>query len=138
MKPTAAQLRQLRRDNLAWPVALQPVPLADLAVTGCPSEARRTGLFRSRAFLVQVFTEVGGMQRLSINRTEWDERKGNYREEISWDDLQRLKDEAGFGARVAIEVYPPAELVVNVANIRHLWILPIGAERLPFVWKEGR
>jgi len=50
---------------------------------------------------------------------------------ITWDDLQRLKREAGYGDREAVEVYPPAACVVNEANIRHLWILP---SRMPFSW----
>ncbi len=36
-----------------------------------------------------------------------------------------------------IEVYPPDGLVVNAANMRHLWILAAGSERLPFVWRGG-
>lgn len=133
MKPTAAQLRQMRRDNLAWPVDLARVPSETwpaVAVDG----ARRIDVWRSRAFLVQLFDEAGGLVRMSVNRTEWDERQNRFREDITWDDLQRLKGEAGFADRVAIEVFPPDSLLVNVANMRHLWLLPEAAITLPFVW----
>lgn len=45
-----------------------------------------------------------------------------------WDDLQRIKDEVAGPARVALEVYPPAEDVVAQANMRHLFVLPEGME----------
>jgi hypothetical protein len=35
----------------------------------------------------------------------------------------------------AVEVYPPAGDVVNVANMRHLWVL---RDRLPFAWRGGK
>lgn len=136
MKPTASQLRQMKRDNLAWPVKLAPVPSADWPVLAAEGSVR-VDVLRSRGFLVQVFGEDSQMLRFSVNRTEWDERQNRFREDITWDDLQRLKAEAGYADRVAIEVFPPERLIVNVANMRHLWILPEGAEQMPFVW-SGR
>jgi hypothetical protein len=136
MKPTAAQLRQMKRDNLAWPVELAPVPSVDWPAIEY-GRAIRVDVLRSRGFLVQVFGEDAQMLRLSVNRTEWDERQNRFREDITWDDLQRLKAEAGYADRVAIEVFPPERLIVNVANMRHLWILPEGGEQMPFVW-NGR
>jgi hypothetical protein len=41
----------------------------------------------------------------------------------------------GFGAADALEVYPRDGDVVNVANIRHLWVL---RDPLPWAWGEGR
>ena len=132
MKPTAAQLRAMKRDNLAWPATLAPVDITAWPIGD--SDTPRIDVLRSRSFLVQMFDEGGGLLRLSVNRTEWDERQQRFRDDITWDDLQRLKAEAGFGNRVAVEVFPPDRLLVNVANMRHLWVLPAAAERLPFVW----
>jgi hypothetical protein len=42
---------------------------------------------------------------------------------ITWDTLQLLKRECGHGERWAVEVYPPDTDIVNVANMRHLWLL---------------
>lgn len=49
---------------------------------------------------------------------------------ITWDELQAIKEWL-FPGRIALEVYPPADKVVDVANLRWLWILPAGAV-LPF------
>ncbi len=91
-------------------------------------------MWRSRAFLVQAFHEAGGIIRLSVNRTEWCERRKRWREDISWDDLQRLKAEAGYGDRWAVEVLPADGSVVDVANMRHIWLLP---EAPAFAWKRA-
>lgn len=56
---------------------------------------------------------------------------------ITWDDLQWIKRAAGYGDREAVEVYPLDDDVVNVANMRHLWILPAG-QRLPFGLDRAR
>lgn len=42
---------------------------------------------------------------------------------------------AGYGDRDAVEAYPKNSDVVNVANIRHLWILPNHAD-LPVFWRK--
>ena len=90
-------------------------------------------VWRSRGFLVQIFVAaLPATERLSVIRTT-PERDG-WRQEISWDDLQRLKAECGRGDRCAVEVYPADADVVAVANMRHLWIL---AEPPAFTWRSG-
>jgi hypothetical protein len=37
------------------------------------------------------------------------------------------------GDRFAVEIYPENINTVNVANMRHLWVFPVG-ERLGFAW----
>lgn len=44
---------------------------------------------------------------------------------LTWDELQHIK-EALLPGRWAVEVFPPEALVQNVANVRHLWVLPEG------------
>lgn len=80
-----------------------------------------TTCFRSRQFLVQQY-QAGEIIRLTVCRTviEGDEWKA----EITWDQLQWIKGQLGFADKYAIEVYPRAVDLVNVANMRHLWILP--------------
>lgn len=136
-KPTASQLRQLRRDNLAWPETLAPVPRAMWPAPAGVSDLSRFDVLRSSRFLVQMFEERDGIVRMSVNRTEWDERANRWREDIGWDDLQRLKREAGYADRCAVEVLPPDRLVVNVANMRHVFIYPAGI--VPkFAWGAER
>lgn len=42
---------------------------------------------------------------------------------IGWEELQAVKDYVAGADAVAIEVYPPADRVVNNMPMRHLWIL---------------
>lgn len=126
-----ALVRQLERDNGQWPEVLVEVPRAQWPPLR-PGHSP-IGVMRSRRVLCQVFEEAGGVVRLTFNQTWIDETTWRWADGLSWDDLQRLKREAGFGDREAVEVYPPDESVVNVGNLRHLWVLP---ERLPFSWKR--
>lgn len=69
--------------------------------------------------------------RMSVNRTALT-KDGNWDADIGWEELQRLKAEAGYGNMDAVEIYPSDKDVVNVANMRHLWIL---SEPLAFAWR---
>lgn len=48
--------------------------------------------------------------------------------------LQHLRTEAGYADRCAVEIYPPDQDIVNVANMRHLWIV----EMPDFAWKKDK
>jgi hypothetical protein len=82
----------------------------------------------SRGFLAQLYQNETGY-RISVCRTQLGP-DGRWVDGITWDDLQRIKREIGFGDVAAIEVYPADDDLVDVANVRHLWIpnepLPIG------------
>lgn len=92
-------------------------------------------VLRSKEFAVMVYAEAGGVLRLSVNRSHVDPQTLRWVDGITWDELQALKSEAGYGDREAIEIYPPDSDVVNVGSLRHLWVLP---ERMPFSWGLGR
>lgn len=134
MKPTAAQLRELKRLNATYPANLVEIPAEqwpDLSKSPFQTGSTPVTAYRSRRFLVVVWLEPNGFVRLSINRTEWDERQRRFRDDIAWDDIQRLKAEAGYGDRCAVEVYPPDQHVVNVANMRHVFLVK---DPPPFMW----
>jgi hypothetical protein len=134
MKPNAAQLREMRRTNARFPAHLVTIPREqwpDMSQSPHQSGSIVLAAYRSKSFLVVVWLELNGFTRLSVNRTEWNERKQRFRDDISWDDLQRLKAEAGFGDMCALEVYPPDEHVVNVSNMRHVFLIP---NPPPFMW----
>lgn len=137
MKVTAAQIREMRRESLRWTEHLQEVPRHQWPASTERNSggALRVAMWRSRKFLVQGFDEGAGLLRLSVNRVDWDERARRFRDDISWDDLQRLKAEAGYPDRCAMEVYPPAACVVNVANMRHIFVLQAG-QAPPFMWNS--
>lgn len=86
----------------------------------------------SKDYLVQVFNEDKGIARLSICRTTVFP-DGNWIDGLSWEDLQDIKRQVGRGDQCAVEVFPCEEDVVNVANMRHLWIFPKG---LVFGWSD--
>ena len=90
-------------------------------------------VYKNDEFLVQVFDEVElNITRLSINRVirlgkRWDDG-------ITWDELQEIKRLLGLGDKCAVEIYPPEKDVVNVANMRHLWI----TEPPYFMWSKDK
>lgn len=74
-------------------------------------------VWRSRSWVVLVFALDAGASRVSVRRTS--ERDG-----ITWDELQAIKSEIGCGDYWALEVYPPDGEVVDLAPMRHLWLVP--------------
>ena len=86
-------------------------------------------VYKSSEFLVQVFSEDDGVFRLSICSVK---RKGTkWADGITWDKLQAIKNVVGYEAFCAVECYPEKSQVVNVANMRHLFVLPV---RPSFAW----
>lgn len=132
--------RDLQRENRSYPEHLVEVP-----VPPCPFKVKCVRAWRSRDFLVQQYDENGRI-RLSINRTAIDIDAKDYKDGISWDDLQRLKRESGYGDYDAVEVYPKDKDMVYDANLRHLWIiepLPVDVgtptdifHLVPMIWRK--
>ena len=113
--------RQLERDNAKRPPILTQIP-SDKRPSGV--DATRIEVWRSREFLVQVFIEEDGVQRISMNRTTA-RLDGRWDDALTWDEIQEIKRQIGRADNYAIEVYPRDRDVVNVANMRHLWVLPV-------------
>lgn len=96
------------------------------------ADVRRVAVFQDARLLVQVFEEDAQVVRISVNATALG-KGGRWKDGLSWDVLQAIKDAVGYADRDAVEVFPARGDVVNVANMRHLWVLP---ERLSFVWRN--
>ena len=86
-------------------------------------------VWRSRDYLAVLYEQrADGMRRLTVNSTRRmpnrkREKGFDWRDGITWDELQRIKNEC-LGEDVwCVEVYPPQADVVDVANMRHLWPL---------------
>lgn len=92
----------------------------------------RFKILRSKDFFVQLFRQGAGVIRITVNRTQL-KAPGRWVDGITWDELQKIKSQLGYGHRDAVEVYPKDKDVVNVANMRHLWILP---DPLGFIWRN--
>lgn len=114
---TRAERRVLEAENRKWPITLRRVQPKDWPDSAMSSMSE---LWRSRYFLVQIYREQDGMERLSICRTShtgdsWDDA-------MTWDELMEVKRQCGRGQKDALEVYPADKDIVNVANFRHLWV----------------
>ena len=98
-------------------------------------------------WLVQVFLEHGpnqtpweGMLRVSIKHTISQRKMLKLKIKhfddprvalpITWDDMQEIKDKY-WPEQIGMEIFPPKDDVVNVADMRWMWILPKAAI-LPF------
>ena len=131
IKPTKEQIRQLRADNAKYSSYFQEIPFNEWPYGSPPS---LTQVWRNRNFLVQVHKEansLGVSHRVTICRTEVD---GNqWKDGISWEEIQTIKDAIGFADHDAVEVYPMRRDIINVANMRHLWIMPTP---LLFAWRK--
>jgi len=95
--------------------------------------SRINRVWRSRDFLVQEYAEAEPvLVRLSVLRTTLDPKLGRWVDGITWDELQAIKSEIGYGSHDALELYPADQDVVNVANLRHLWVM---RELATFAWR---
>lgn len=115
---TKEQRRRLARDNAKQPTALREVPRNEWPVPTAP----QLRVLRSRKYLVQEFpAHAPALVRLSVCRTML---KGErWQDGISWEELQRIKHECGYADNDAVEIFPRECDLVNVANMRHLWVL---------------
>lgn len=80
-------------------------------------------VWRSDSFLAQVYQESPEHLRVSICRTMIN-KSGGWKENITWEELMQIKREIGHGNSYAVEVLPMDRDIVNVANMRHFFILP--------------
>ena len=128
------QRRQLGRDNAKLPKQLTLVPREDWPAHLIGRDDTPLGVWRSRNFMVQKYdAPEPAIVRLSVHRTTLSGDR--WADGITWDELQAIKNELGFFAATAVEVYPPILDTVNVANMRHLWVL---AKTPDYVWSTGR
>ena len=127
---TPKRQREIRtataRTNAARSKHLEEVPLDDWPRMGDEKRSwRRVKAWVSRKHLVQEFLhEETGSIRLSVCRSNIRRQDGDWEEIKGWDELFAIKNEL-YPDRQAVEIYPPRDELVNVANLRHLWILPV-------------
>lgn len=127
------QRRALREENKKYGSALEEIHRSLWPQARPGDTSVRIAVWRSKHFCVQIFDEEKAI-RITVNRTDVN-GDGEWRGGITWDELQAIKSECGYGTWMAIEFYPPDEHVVNVANMRHLWIPKTKA--MPDYWRKG-
>ncbi|HCK84425.1 MAG TPA: hypothetical protein DHW63_07890 [Hyphomonadaceae bacterium] len=126
MPATRRERRALAADNRKMPRQLSRIPREEWPAY---RPHGLTEVWRSRDFLVQVFSHEA-CERLSVCRTSI--TGDRWTDNIAWDDLQRLKRECGRGDQCAVEIFPPDAAVVNVSNMRHIWL----CDPPPFMWRR--
>jgi hypothetical protein len=128
------QRRELAIENIKWPRELREIPPHQWPgyLDGIAPKRPPMRLFRSRDYLVQVYDAIDDHLRLTVNRMAIDD-DGRWRDGITWDDLQRLKREAGYGSWWAVEIYPADACIINDAPMRHLWM---SQRAVAFGWLE--
>jgi hypothetical protein len=120
--------KYLREENKRFGTRLVDIPQAQWEWKSFkPKE-----VWRSKDFLVQIFSMQDGAARMTVSRTMIGE-DGQWLDGIKWEDLMRLKDECGYGRDWAVEIFPPTANVVDVANMRHLWLIP---EAPAYAWNR--
>ena len=129
---------EMRKRAAEWPAQLAEVP-ADQWPPRRPDQTEYPErLWRSRSYLVQQVAckPFAGIEvrRLSVNRVTIGS-SGHWDADIPWEDLQQIKRETGHADWYGVEVFPRDRDLVNVANMRHLWLL---AKPLPIGWFEGQ
>jgi len=120
----------LRKQNKLYCTTMSPVPFIEWPRNIFALKAIPSAVWRSSEFCCQVFPPQDGATRLSIMRTMIG-NDGQWLDGITWDQLMRIKSDCGFRDYWAVEIFPPQDEVVNVANMRHLWVV---SERPAFAW----
>lgn len=123
----------LKRENLSHPENLRRLLPSEHANQTERSGGTLIEIWRSKHFLAQVYRPNEGYQRVSVCRTSIDTTNRRWKDGLSWDELMRVKREIGRGEVHAIEAYPADQDIVNVANIRHIFLIEAP---LPFFWRN--
>lgn len=107
------------------------VEISTAAAENIQGKAKLLRAFRNRYFLAQIYREPNGYLRLTVQRCAIDKR-GKWVDGITWDELMTVKAMIGMQNLWAVEVYPPIDEIVNVANMRHLFLL---SEPPEYAWR---
>jgi hypothetical protein len=94
----------LAADNAQRAEVLEAVPAREWPPLAPLSPTPIIAMWHSCAFVVVAFDE-GEAISLTIRRTQL-APEGKRADGITWDELQQIKAECGFGERDAVEIYP--------------------------------
>lgn len=120
--------RRARRRLKVGPIRSPLEPVPPIRWPDVPDGwVRPLAVWESAALFVVLYGTTP-LRRLSIQR-----RDG--RDGLLWDDLHWVKEQLLPGLW-AVEAYPPDAELLNVANIRHLYVYPQG-HAPPFNLKAG-
>lgn len=133
IKPNRNARRKLASDNKKWSVEFVEIPENEWPIVTL-GVMQPFKVMRNDRYLVLMYPSEGIADiRLSICRTTMNS-EGLWDDKITWDELQQIKSDIGHGNSLAVEVYPPDYDVVNVANMRHLWLITL--EPFDIGWRK--
>lgn len=120
--------REVRfRESGRWPSwRWNDVPRGSVGDGWCADVTR---VAENGVFCVLVRDAGDGITHLAF-------RTASNATDITWAEKQRIKDELIGRERLAVEVFPPRSLLVDSANMFHLWVYPVGC-KLPFGLREA-
>jgi hypothetical protein len=123
------------------PALLKLIPKSEYPATANPPSLAYAD--RANGVIVQIWdnatpgcdgTPWAGTLRVAVKHTRAKNQKQvmsrGYAKPVTWDDLQAIKDHF-WPDRIAVEIFPPKDKIVDVADMRWIWVLPRGAV-LPF------
>ncbi len=103
---------------------------------GLPNLAEAAYVDRERGVCVQIWlnatpgckgTPWQGTLRVAVKHTRATSvaqmHQRGLDKPVTWDDMQAIKDHF-WPDRIAVEVYPPRDKIVDVADMRWMWVLP--------------
>lgn len=115
-----------REEASHRPVTLTEIPRSRWPTHYLNDPKAPVKAYESRKYLAQLYDagahESRTAMRLSICRVTLGD-DGRWEEGLGWEELMQVKRECGYGDWYAVEVYPQDSEVVNVANMRHLWLI---------------
>lgn len=102
-------------------------PFEEIPFDKLPSKTKDLlRVYKNDKFLVQIRDEkLNGNIRLTINLIHCKMNKGKpiWSDGITWEELMQIKNLVGYAKQWCVECFPPEKDIVNVANMRHLWVL---------------
>lgn len=123
-----AMMKYAREKALERPATLTPIPRERWPADYRANPEAPTQAWESRKFMVQMYDAPPfqgiDTRRLSVCRVTL-QSDGHWEQNLTWEELMAVKRETGFGDWYAVEIYPRDCDVVNVANLRHLWLLAV-------------
>ena len=110
----------MRKAAKVW-TPFSPIAITEQMKKDNPALERCSVMFANSRYQVEAFecsSEIGGIVQLVV-RKHLDDGP------ISWDDLQRVKNDLYGPLVTAVEVYPPQDMEWRIKReVRVLWVLP--------------
>lgn len=98
-------------------------------------DPNRIKVFASIDFLVQIFKVNDFVVRVTVNKTML--AGDSWQDNIKWEELQEIKAKIGYGDHDAVEIFPKDCDVVNVSNMRHLFVFLNSPYQVDFIWRKS-